>query len=288
MPSTASSASSQPWASRGFPVAKAYALCTDDAVIGAAFYIMSMEEGRVFWDPSLPSQTPAAAGGAIFTSKIETLAKLHTYDPQAIGLGEFGKPGNYFRASGRSLDQAEYRASETQAIPEMEKKLIEWLPRTRAAAGAGLDRSRRLSPRQHDFPRHRAQGDRGAGLGTLHARRSHGGFHLSLDAMDHARSRHCPTSRRAQYSEHGRKPRKSIAGRPAAPFPISIGISRTICSGSPALRRAIAGRIFAMAPRPAPRPWKISQTHRCRCRSRRGNTAQKAGGGVGAPSRCLK
>ena len=41
---------------QGFPVAKAYALCTDDAVIGAAFYIMSMEEGRVFWDPTLPSQ----------------------------------------------------------------------------------------------------------------------------------------------------------------------------------------------------------------------------------------
>ncbi len=46
---------------QGFPVAKAYALCTDDAVIGAFFYIMSMEEGRVFWDPTLPSQTPEAA-----------------------------------------------------------------------------------------------------------------------------------------------------------------------------------------------------------------------------------
>ena len=43
---------------QGFAVAKAYALCTDDSVIGAFFYIMSMEEGRVFWDPSLPSQTP--------------------------------------------------------------------------------------------------------------------------------------------------------------------------------------------------------------------------------------
>ena len=41
----------------GFPVARAYALCTDDTVIGSAFYIMSMEEGRVFWDPSLPTQT---------------------------------------------------------------------------------------------------------------------------------------------------------------------------------------------------------------------------------------
>src|SRR5437667_9417852 len=80
---------------RGFPVAHAYALCTDDSVIGASFYIMSMEEGRVFWDPTLPSQTPEARR-KIFTSKIETLAKLHTYDPQAIGLGDVGKPANEF------------------------------------------------------------------------------------------------------------------------------------------------------------------------------------------------
>jgi aminoglycoside phosphotransferase (APT) family kinase protein len=112
---------------QGFPVAKAYALCTDDSVIGSAFYIMSMEEGRVFWDPTLPH---AAAGDRrkIFTSKIETLAKLHMYDPAAIGLAEFGKPGNYFA---RQVDRwtKQYRASETQQIPEMER-LIEWLPRT--------------------------------------------------------------------------------------------------------------------------------------------------------------
>jgi aminoglycoside phosphotransferase (APT) family kinase protein len=112
---------------QGFPVAKAYALCTDDGVIGSAFYIMSMEEGRVFWDPTLPSQTPEARR-KIFTSKIETLAKLHSYDPQAIGLGDFGKPGNYFA---RQVDRwtKQYRASETQHIPEFEK-LAEWLPKT--------------------------------------------------------------------------------------------------------------------------------------------------------------
>src|SRR5258705_2394608 len=111
----------------GFPVAHAYALCTDDSVIGASFYIMSMEEGRVFWDPALPGQAPEIRR-KIFSSKIETLAKLHMYDPQAIGLGDFGKPGNYF---GRQVDRwtKQYRASETQHIPEVEK-LIEWLPRT--------------------------------------------------------------------------------------------------------------------------------------------------------------
>jgi aminoglycoside phosphotransferase (APT) family kinase protein len=112
---------------QGFPVARAYALCTDETVIGAAFYILSMEEGRVFWDPELPGE-PLEARRQIFTSKIETLAKLHSYDPQAIGLGDFGKPGNYFA---RQVDRwtKQYRASETQHIPEVER-LIEWLPRT--------------------------------------------------------------------------------------------------------------------------------------------------------------
>jgi aminoglycoside phosphotransferase (APT) family kinase protein len=111
----------------GFPVARAYALCTDDNVIGAAFYIMSMEEGRVFWDPSLPTQTPEARR-KIFTSKIETLAHLHNFDPETIGLADFGRPGNYFA---RQVDRwtKQYRASETQHIPEVEK-LIEWLPRS--------------------------------------------------------------------------------------------------------------------------------------------------------------
>jgi aminoglycoside phosphotransferase (APT) family kinase protein len=96
-------------------------------VLGSAFYIMSMEEGRVFWDPTLPSQT-GEARRKIFESKIETLARLHTFDPQAIGLGDFGKPGNYFA---RQVDRwtKQYRASETQHIPEVEK-LIEWLPKT--------------------------------------------------------------------------------------------------------------------------------------------------------------
>lgn len=112
---------------QGFPVAHAYALCQDDSIIGAAFYIMSMEEGRVFWDPSLPSQD-AEARRKIFTSKIETLAKLHMYDPVKIGLGDFGKPGNYFA---RQIDRwtKQYRASETQHIPEFEK-VAEWLPKT--------------------------------------------------------------------------------------------------------------------------------------------------------------
>jgi aminoglycoside phosphotransferase (APT) family kinase protein len=99
----------------------------DDAVIGSAFYIMSMEEGRVFWNPTLPDLQPKERR-EVFTAKIETLAQLHSYDPEKIGLGDFGKPGNYFA---RQVDRwtKQYKASETDPIPEMDR-LMEWLPTT--------------------------------------------------------------------------------------------------------------------------------------------------------------
>lgn len=112
---------------QGFPVAKAYALCTDDSVIGSAFYVMSHEDGRIFWDPRLPAVSRDERR-SIYEDKIRTLAKLHSYEPEAIGLGDFGRPGNYFA---RQVDRwtKQYRASETETIPEMDR-LMEWLPTT--------------------------------------------------------------------------------------------------------------------------------------------------------------
>ena len=114
----------------GFPVARPYALCTDEGVIGAVFYVMSAVEGRVFWDGALPGCTREERG-AIYRSEIETLARLHAIDPEAIGLGDYGRPGNYFA---RQVDRwtKQYRASETGALAAMDR-LIEWLPRTTPA-----------------------------------------------------------------------------------------------------------------------------------------------------------
>jgi aminoglycoside phosphotransferase (APT) family kinase protein len=111
----------------GFPVAKTYGLCQDDAVVGTWFYIMDNVEGRIFWDQTLPQCEPAERR-AIFRDKIKTLADLHNTDYVKIGLEDFGKPGNYM---GRQVDRwtKQYKASETMHIPEMER-LIEWLPRT--------------------------------------------------------------------------------------------------------------------------------------------------------------
>ncbi len=112
---------------QGFPVPRPYALCTDDTVIGAAFYIMAMVEGRVLWDGSLPDQSRADRG-ATYDAMTATLARLHQFDPASIGLADYGKPGNYFA---RQIDRwtRQYRASETETIAAMDR-LIEWLPRT--------------------------------------------------------------------------------------------------------------------------------------------------------------
>ena len=40
------------------PVARSYALCLDDSVIGTIFYVMEYVEGRVLWDPLLPGLSP--------------------------------------------------------------------------------------------------------------------------------------------------------------------------------------------------------------------------------------
>lgn len=110
---------------QGYPVARPYALCTDDGVIGSMFYVMSKVEGRVLWDLKLPGMEPAERR-AIFEAQIDALADLHRFDPAEIGLGDYGKPGNYFaRQVGRWTKQ--YRASEIDPIPEMDR-LIDWLP----------------------------------------------------------------------------------------------------------------------------------------------------------------
>ncbi|MDP3116733.1 MAG: phosphotransferase [Phenylobacterium sp.] len=111
----------------GFPVARSYGLCTDEEVIGTVFYVMDMVEGRILWDQQLPQYEPAERR-AIYMAKLKTLADLHNTDHEAIGLGDYGKPGNYM---GRQVDRwtKQYRASETVQLEEMER-LIEWLPRT--------------------------------------------------------------------------------------------------------------------------------------------------------------
>jgi aminoglycoside phosphotransferase (APT) family kinase protein len=107
------------------PVAQVFHLCEDDEVIGSMFYVMSFVQGRIFWDPSLPKLS-AEARAPLFDEVIQVLARLHNVNVDAVGLQDYGRPGNYFeRQLGRWIKQ--YRMGETEHIEAMET-LIEWLP----------------------------------------------------------------------------------------------------------------------------------------------------------------
>jgi aminoglycoside phosphotransferase (APT) family kinase protein len=108
------------------PVPRTYTLCEDDSVIGSMFYVMEYMEGRILWDPVVPEAADNAERAAIYDTMNTTMAALHCVNVEAVGLADFGRPGNYFERQVNRWSK-QYRASETQNIPAMET-LLEWLP----------------------------------------------------------------------------------------------------------------------------------------------------------------
>jgi len=110
---------------QGFPVAEPVVYCADESVTGTAFYVMSFVDGRVFWEPDMPGSSNAERA-AVYDVMNATLARLHSFEPAAIGLSDYGKGENYVA---RQVDRwsRQYRASETDKIDDMER-LMAWLP----------------------------------------------------------------------------------------------------------------------------------------------------------------
>ena len=107
------------------PVAKSYALCEDPEVIGTAFYIMDYVQGRIMWDPSIPGASPSERR-AIFDEMNRVIATLHSVDYAAVGLADYGRPGNYIERQVARWSK-QYRASETEKMEAMDN-LMAWLP----------------------------------------------------------------------------------------------------------------------------------------------------------------
>ena len=106
------------------PVARARLLCADESVIGQMFYLMDAVPGRILIDASMPDQTPQERT-AIFDSMNDVLARLHKVDPQAVGLGDYGRTGQYIaRQVARWSKQ--YAELKTEDIPAMDKLSV-WL-----------------------------------------------------------------------------------------------------------------------------------------------------------------
>jgi aminoglycoside phosphotransferase (APT) family kinase protein len=107
------------------PVARMHCYCEDAQVIGTPFYVMDFVEGRIFWDPALP-ELDAQQRGAMYAELNRVVAALHQVDVHAVGLADYGRPGNFLaRQIARWTKQ--YQAAATEPIPAMDR-LIEWLP----------------------------------------------------------------------------------------------------------------------------------------------------------------
>jgi aminoglycoside phosphotransferase (APT) family kinase protein len=109
-----------------FPVPHVYGLCTDDAVIGTWFYIMDMVDGRIIWDATFPG-IDRDDRPRYYDAMNAAIAALHSVDYGAIGLGDFGRPGNYFQ---RQIDRwsKQYLADEAAGRDASMDRLIDWLP----------------------------------------------------------------------------------------------------------------------------------------------------------------
>ena len=113
------------------PVPKMYALCEDPSVLGTPFYVMEYVEGRVLWDPVLPGMKPAER--AVHYDELNrVIAALHRVDVAAVGLSDYGRPGNYVERQVARWSR-QYQAAGGERIPAMDR-LIEWLPRHVPAA----------------------------------------------------------------------------------------------------------------------------------------------------------
>lgn len=109
---------------QGYPVARPRLLCEYANIIGTAFYVMDFVEGRIFRNPALPGMEPAARA-AIYDAMNAGLAQLHGFDPAAIGLGDWVRPGGYYERQLARWTQ-QYQASKTDDLSAMER-LIAWL-----------------------------------------------------------------------------------------------------------------------------------------------------------------
>ena len=108
-----------------FPVAPVHALCEDKAIIGTAFYLMDMVEGRIFWEAELPG-LGVEERAACFDSMNATIARLHALSPDEIGLGDYGRATGYVERQVARWSKQYLGDSEAGRVEAMDR-LVGWL-----------------------------------------------------------------------------------------------------------------------------------------------------------------
>lgn len=107
------------------PVPDTLALCEDESVVGATFFVMRYVEGRIFWNPTVPELASNEERTALYDEYVRVLVALHRVDVAKVGLADYGKVGGYMPRQVERWSK-QYEASRTEDIPAMET-LMAWL-----------------------------------------------------------------------------------------------------------------------------------------------------------------
>ncbi|WP_261717918.1 phosphotransferase family protein [Streptomyces sp. FZ201] len=112
------------------PVPRPVLLCEDEEVLGAPFYVMEFVEGTPYRTADQLAPLGEQRTRQAVLSLVDTLVDLHAVDPEAVGLGDFGRPEGFLdrqlRRWGKQLDASRNR--ELAGIDELHAALGRQLP----------------------------------------------------------------------------------------------------------------------------------------------------------------
>ena len=110
---------------QGFPVPRVYGLCEDDGIIGTAFFVMDMVPGRIVSEAHFPDMSREQRA-AHFDAMNATIAQLHNYDPEAIGLGDYGKASGFVERQVARWSKQYLSDTDGGRVAAMDR-LVDWL-----------------------------------------------------------------------------------------------------------------------------------------------------------------
>ena len=109
----------------GFPAPRVHGLCEDEGVIGTAFYVMDLVDGRIVWEAHFPGLSREQRA-AHFDAMNATIAKLHSFDPAAIGLADYGRAAGFVERQMARWSNQYLADTEAGRVPAMDR-LVDWL-----------------------------------------------------------------------------------------------------------------------------------------------------------------
>ena len=110
---------------QGFPVPTVHGLCGDESVIGTAFFVMDMVPGRIIWEAQFPGLSREARA-AHFDAMNATIAQMHSYVPEEIGLGDYGRATGFVERQVGRWSKQYLEDLDGGRVPAMDR-LVDWL-----------------------------------------------------------------------------------------------------------------------------------------------------------------